>query len=326
MNHPPILDIRNLNVYFKTQKQLLHAVRDISLQLYQKEIIGIVGESGCGKSAFAKALIKLLPSHSTIISGEVNYIGNNLILLEDEKLRHIRGKEIGVIFQDPLTSLNPTMKIGHQIIEGYLLHNKHVKYKEGKEYAIHLLEMVGIPQASMRFEEYPHTFSGGMRQRAMIALALAAKPKIIIADEPTTALDVTIQAQILDLMHQIKEKTGTSFIFITHDLSVVAGYCDRVVVMYAGKAVECADVQELFAHPTHPYTQGLLQSIPRLDMKKEEALVPIEGYPPNLTQNLSGCAFYNRCKFATSKCKQETPILTNIADHHQVACWNHTYE
>lgn len=321
MNPQPILDVHQLNVTFKTQRQLLHAVRDVSLQLYPKEILGIVGESGCGKSAFAKALVKLLPLHSTMISGEVNYQGKNLLLLKEEELRSVRGKEIGVIFQDPLTSLNPTMKIGHQIIEGYLLHNKHIKYGEGKEYVLQLLEMVGIPQASLRFEEYPHTFSGGMRQRVMIALALASQPKVIIADEPTTALDVTIQAQILDLMHQIKEKTGTSFLFITHDLSVVAGYCDRVIVMYAGKVIEYADVIELFEHPSHPYTQGLLQAIPRLDIKKEETLIPIEGSPPTLTKAISGCAFYNRCKHARPLCQQKDPDLVNIGPSHKVACW-----
>lgn len=318
----PLLSVKDLHVTFKLQKQLLQAVRGVSFDLFEEEILGIVGESGCGKSASAKALVKLLPAHSSIISGEVIYKGENLLQYDDRKMQKVRGKELGMIFQDPMTSLNPTMKIGDQIIEGYLHHTRNASRKEARAYAIQLLELVGIPQAFTRIDQYPHTLSGGMRQRVMIALALAAKPKIIIADEPTTALDVTIQAQILDLMQEIKRKTGTSFILITHDMSVVAGYCDRVLVMYSGKVIEKATVDQLFASPSHPYTQGLLQSIPRLDMAPDQPLIPIEGSPPSSVENIPGCAFYSRCKFATEICKREDPKLKEIHEGHRLACWN----
>ncbi|NGX47009.1 MAG: Oligopeptide transport ATP-binding protein OppD [Chlamydiae bacterium] len=317
----PLLDVRDLHVTFKIQKQLLEAVRGISFSVYPHEILGIVGESGCGKSAAAKALVKLLPPHSTLISGEVFFQGSNLLKYTESQMQKVRGKDIGMIFQDPITSLNPTMKIGDQIIEGYLLHHKSTKHSEAKDYALRLLELVGIPHASFRFGEYPHTLSGGMRQRVMIAIALAAKPKLIIADEPTTALDVTIQAQILDLMHKIKEKTGTSFILITHDMSVVAGYCDRVLVMYCGKIIEKASVEDIFSTPRHPYTQGLLQSIPRLDMPKDSPLIPIDGSPPNLTEKISGCAFCPRCKYSMPICEEQTPQLQELKKGHDVACW-----
>jgi len=317
----PLLQVRDLNVTFKVQKKLLHAVRGVSFDINSQEILGIVGESGCGKSAMAKALIQLLPEHSAIISGEVIYNEENLINYSESRIQKIRGKEIGVIFQDPITSLNPTMKIGDQIVEGYLLHHREAKKTEAREYAIRLLELVGIPHASIRTEEYPHTLSGGMRQRVMIALALAAKPKLIIADEPTTALDVTIQAQILDLMREIKNKTGTSFIFITHDMSVVAGYCERVLVMYSGKIVEMASINTLFSHPSHPYTQGLLHSIPRLDTEKDSPLIPIHGSPPNLTEKIEGCAFCDRCKYVQPICREEAPPLEEISEKHLLACW-----
>ena len=318
----PLLEVKNLSVTFKVQKKLLQAVRGISFSVSEREILGVVGESGCGKSAMAKAIIKLLPMHSSTVSGQVIFNDQNLLDLSEGQMRKIRGKEIGMIFQDPMTSLNPTMKIGEQIIEGYLLHHKEVKKAEAREYAIQLLELVGIPHATFRFHEYPHTLSGGMRQRVMIALALAAKPKLIIADEPTTALDVTIQAQILDLMHKIKDKTGTSFILITHDMSVVAGYCDRVHVMYAGEIVEKASVSRLFEHPSHPYTKGLLQSIPRLDMDKSHPLIPIEGSPPNLIETIKGCSFCSRCKRSLPICKETRPQLKEIVSGHSIACWN----
>lgn len=318
----PLLSVKDLHVTFKVQKQLLQAVRGVSFNLYEEEILGIVGESGCGKSATAKALARLLPAHSSIISGEVIYKGENLLEYDDRKMQKIRGKELGMIFQDPMTSLNPTMKIGDQIVEGYLQHTKGNSRKEARAYAIQLLELVGIPQAYTRIDQYPHTLSGGMRQRVMIALALASKPKIIIADEPTTALDVTIQAQILDLMQEIKKKTGTSFILITHDMSVVAGYCDRVIVMYSGKVIEKANVEQLFASPTHPYTQGLLQSIPRLDMSADQPLIPIEGSPPSSVESIPGCAFCSRCKYSSEHCKTMEPVLKEIKSGHMLACWN----
>jgi len=251
----------------------------------------------------------------------VIYMGDNLLNYSDKQIQKVRGNEIGMIFQDPMTSLNPTMKIGDQIIEGYLHHKKARKNKEAREYAIQLLELVGIPHAATRIDEYPHTLSGGMRQRVMIALALAPKPKIIIADEPTTALDVTIQAQILDLMRGIKDQTGTSFILITHDMSVVAGYCDRVLVMYAGEVVEKAPVTQLFAAPAHPYTQGLLQSIPRLDMPADHPLIPIEGSPPNAIELIPGCAFCDRCSHALPICRRQSPKLKEKQAGHLLACW-----
>lgn len=320
----PLIEVDNLHVTFRVHSQLLHAVQGVSFSVYPHEILGIVGESGCGKSAMAKAIVQLLPPHSTLISGNVIYQGENLIQYSNQQMQKVRGKEIGMIFQDPLTSLNPTMKIGDQIIEGYLHHHKGKKASEAKECAIHLLELVGIPHARSRVNDYPHTLSGGMRQRVMIALALAAKPKLIIADEPTTALDVTIQAQILDLMQQIKEKTGTSFILITHDMSVVAGYCDRILVMYAGKVIETATVDHLFEAPTHPYTQGLLQSIPRLDMDRDAPLIPIDGSPPNLINQIPGCSFCPRCKYKRQICHEENPVLTEIKQGHKVACWKTT--
>ncbi len=317
----PLLSIQDLHVSFKVQSYILHAVRGISFTLDDSEILGIVGESGCGKSATAKAIVKLLPSYSASISGQILYKGQDLLGFNETKMQKIRGKEIGMIFQDSMTSLNPTMKIGDQIAEGYLHHHKEANLKNARDYAIQLLELVGIPHPAACVHDYPHVLSGGMRQRAMIAIALAPKPKVIIADEPTTALDVTIQAQILDLMYEIKEKTGTSFILITHDMSVVAGYCDRVLVMYSGKVVENASVNHLFSNPSHPYTQGLLQSIPRLDMPTDQPLIPIEGAPPNLMQEISGCAFYNRCKEAMAICKEKDPLLKQINSDHKTACW-----
>ncbi|MDN3506364.1 MAG: ABC transporter ATP-binding protein [Simkaniaceae bacterium] len=318
----PLLEVKNLHVSFKVQQELLEAVQGITFSLNPHEILGVVGESGCGKSAAAKALVQLLPTHSALISGEVLFQGSNLLEYTESQMQKVRGKEIGMIFQDPMTSLNPTMKIGEQIVESYLLHHRGAKFSEAKDYALHLLDLVGIPHAITRVNEYPHTLSGGMRQRVMIALALSAKPKLIIADEPTTALDVTIQAQILDLMRDIKEKTGTSFILITHDMSVVAGYCDRVLVMYSGKMVEKASVDDIFANPAHPYTQGLLQSIPRLDMDKDAPLIPIDGSPPSLMQSLPGCAFSPRCKYALPICKEKSPELNVLKEGHEIACWN----
>lgn len=316
-----LLKVRNLSVAFKLKKQLLNAVRDVSFDLNAGEILGIVGESGSGKSVTAKALVHLLPDHSTLITGEASYCGQNILTLREKELQNLRGKEIGMIFQDPMTSLNPTMRIGRQICESYLRHHKDATRQDARDTAVELLELVGIPQPKERFEEYPHTLSGGMRQRVMIAIALAAKPRIIIADEPTTALDVTIQAQILELMRSIKEKLGTSFILITHDLSVVAGFCDRVLVMYAGRVVEQAKVDDLFDLPAHPYTRGLLHAIPRLDMPSDHPLTPIEGTPPSLIEIGKGCSFCPRCPYALKICTEEDPTLHSIADDHQMACW-----
>jgi oligopeptide transport system ATP-binding protein len=322
MSPQPLLSVRDITVTFRLKKQHLSAVRGLSFDLYPKEILGIVGESGSGKSAMAKALIGLLPSHCTLIQGEVLYGGQNLLHLSEKQLQKIRGREIGMIFQDPLTSLNPTKKIGPQISESYLHHHKTATHAEAYDRTLELLHLVGILHPKERAEAYPHMLSGGMRQRVMIALALAAQPALIIADEPTTALDVTIQAQILDLLQSIKEKLGTSFILITHDLSVVAGFCDRVLVMYAGKIVEEAEVDLLFSAPQHPYTQGLLQSIPRLDMPPDQPLTPIEGSPPSLLEISCGCNFFPRCRKAFAMCKEKDPLLKQVScQQHKAACF-----
>ena len=321
MTVPVLLELDNLTTIFPTRRGIVRAVGGVSFKLHKKEKLGIVGESGSGKSVTLRSILRLVPYPGEIIDGTVYFQGEALSSKSPRQMRELRGKDIAVIFQDPMTSLNPTMKIGDQIIEGHLLHHASASRREAREYAVHLLELVGIPQASSRVDEYAHTLSGGMRQRAMIALALAPKPKLIIADEPTTALDVTIQAQILDLMKQIKDKTGTSFILITHDMSVVAGYCDRVLVMYSGKVIEKAPVDTLFERPSHPYTQGLLQSIPRLDMPAHHPLLPIQGSPPSLTEEIKGCAFCNRCEHAMPICKEKDPSLEEHGSSHFYACW-----
>jgi len=302
------------------------AVSGIDFELRQGEILGIVGESGCGKSAMAKALVKLLPSYGVELKGEVLFENKNLLTCSEKELLSIRGKEIGFVFQDPMTSLNPTMNIGEQIIEGYLKHNPSVSRKEALAHAVHLLEIVGITRPQERIFEYPHTLSGGMRQKITIALALASSPKILIADEPTTALDPTVQAQILAFMSSLQKSNRTSIILITHDLSVVAGFCDRVIVMYAGKIVEVASVEDLFYHPKHPYTQKLLQTIPRIDLPKEKMLFPIVGSPPLLNDAFQGCAFEPRCSEALSICKQAIPPLHLLGNGCQSRCWLHQKE
>jgi oligopeptide transport system ATP-binding protein len=316
-----LLTVKDLEVTFSLQERKIYAVRNISFFLKEGERLGIVGESGCGKSATAKALIKLLPSYSCSISGEIWFKEKNLLLLPEKKMQEIRGKEIGMIFQDPMTSLNPTLKIGKQIAEGYRRHFPKVTQEQALAATLEMLELVGISQTKEVADAYPHTLSGGMRQRAMIALALIAKPKLLLADEPTTSLDVTIQAQILDLMRTVQQKTQTSIILITHDLSVVAGFCDRVLVMYAGKIVEDAPVEKLFSNPQHPYTQKLLKSIPRLNMHKDEPLIPIEGKPPNLFALPKGCAFWNRCQDAMKICQKEEPQVFSREQDHTACCW-----
>ncbi len=318
-----ILDIRNLNVKFRTLGKLLHAVRGVDFCLYEGETLGIVGESGCGKSATAKALIQLNSPYNCECSGEVLYQGENLLSFSEKKMQSVRGKEIGMIFQDPMTSLNPTAKIGWQIMEGYLRHFPRTPRSEARAIALETLKQVGIPHPEERFDTYPHTLSGGMRQRSMIALALACKPKILLADEPTTALDVTIQAQILDLLLEIQKETKATLLLITHDLSVIAKMCDRVIVMYAGQIVECATVGQLFSSPQHPYTQRLLSAIPRLNQPKDHPLIPIEGAPPNLTHPLKYCGFCARCPDAMKICTLEHPPLFEVATKHTCACYKY---
>jgi oligopeptide transport system ATP-binding protein len=317
-----LLQVKNLHVSFRSHGQILKAVQGVSFTLYEGEKLGIVGESGSGKSALVKALVKLNPSYTaTIDEGEIWYQGQNLALLSEKELQKVRGKEIGMIFQDPMTSLNPTLQIGTQIAEGYLKHHPEVPKKQAAQRVLELLQLVGIPEPERRMHEYPHTLSGGIRQRAMIALALASQPKLLIADEPTTALDVTVQAQILSLMQEIQNVRST--ILITHDLSVVAGFCDRILVMYAGKIVEDAPAEQLFSKPQHPYTQRLLQSIPRLDLPKDHPLIPIHGSPPDLTQSFPGCSFCARCSVAMNICRSETPPAYEIDAGHKSACWRH---
>lgn len=318
-----LLEVRNLHVKFQTMGGSLHAVRGINFCLHEGETLGIVGESGCGKSATAKALIHLNPRYTSQHEGEVIYREENLLSFSESKMQSIRGKEIGMIFQDPMTSLNPTAKVGTQIMEGYLRHFPKTPHKQARQIALDTLRQVGIPHPEERFDAYPHTLSGGMRQRAMIALALACQPKILLADEPTTALDVTIQAQILDLLKEIQHETGTSILLITHDMSVVAKMCDRVLVMYAGQIVECASVEQLFSAPQHPYTQRLLAAIPRLNQPKDHPLIPIEGTPPNLSHPLKGCSFCARCPSAMQICTSQHPAIFQVGENHWSSCFKH---
>lgn len=308
----PLLTVENLSVSFPTYQGVVQAVRDISFSLAHAETVAVVGESGCGKSATAQAIMGLIPQKN--VQGKIVFDG----------MRGIAGKEIGMIFQDPMTSLNPTMHIGQQITEGLIKHRGFSK-KKAYEEAIEILKLVGISDPSRRVDQYPHEFSGGMRQRVIIAIALACRPKLLIADEPTTALDVTIQAQILDLMKELQQKMEMSIILITHDLGIVAGMCNRVLVMYGGQIVERGGVEEIYKNPSHPYTQGLLRSIPRLDMPHDQELVPIYGTPPNLIHPPSGCPFTARCEKAMRVCPITPPPLVPITPHHEVACWLKTF-
>lgn len=316
------LEVRNLHVSFQTYAGEVKAVRGINFTINKGEFVAIVGESGCGKTVTAETIMGLLPSPPGCIKqGEILFRGQNLVDKSDGEMRAIRGKELGMIFQDPMTSLNPTITVGSQIAEGLRKHQGLMK-SEAREKALEALKLVGIPEAEKRFDQYPHQFSGGMRQRVMIAIALVRKPALLIADEPTTALDVTIQAQILHLMKDLQEKMATSTILITHDLGVVAEVCDKVIVMYAGKVVETGTVDDIFYHPQHPYTKGLLESVPRLD--KREKLIPIYGTPPELLNPPKGCSFAPRCKYAMQICVEMDPNLERISNSQQSACWlNH---
>ena len=317
-----LLEVEDLHTSFSTLSKKIRAVRGVSFDLYQGETLGVVGESGCGKSVMAKSLTRLLPTISSHIDkGTVLYKGENLLKKNERELRKIRGKEIGMIFQDPMTSLNPIMKIGSQIIEGYEAHHPHVPRQEVALRVLELLERVGIPDAQSRMNQYPYELSGGMRQRVMIAIAMISSPRILIADEPTTALDVTIQAQILELLREIQEKEKMSIILITHDLSVIANFCDRVIVMYAGEIIEKAPVEELFRVPKHPYTRRLLNSIPRLDLPPKRHLYSIHGSPPDLSCKLKGCSFYSRCPHAMPICHDGKPKAFEIEPEHHVSCW-----
>lgn len=315
-----ILQVNNLQVSFKTYGGEVEAVRGVNFDLYKGETLAIVGESGCGKSVTSNAIMGLIPEPAGMIkNGSILFKGKELAGLSKSQLRKIQGIDISMIFQDPMTALNPTLTIGEQLTEGLRTHKK-VGKQEARLKAIEMLHLVGIPNPAERLKQYPHQFSGGMRQRIVIAIALICDPELLIADEPTTALDVTIQAQILELFEEIQRKTDISIILITHDLGVVAKIADRIAVMYAGKIVEIGDKREIFYTPQHPYTQGLLNSVPRLDLMDEE-LQPIEGTPPDLFSPPRGCPFTARCKFAMEVCDHVYPYTSKLSDAHEVDCW-----
>ncbi|WP_085994060.1 ABC transporter ATP-binding protein [Oceanobacillus senegalensis] len=316
-----ILSVENLNVSFQTNNGLVRAVRGVNFDIKKGETLAIVGESGSGKSVTAKSIMHLLPKKTTQIEdGTILYEGENLINYSRKEMETIQGKEISMIFQDPMTSLNPTMKIGKQVMEGLRKHQA-ISKKEALEKTQEILEMVGIPNAKERMNAYPHEFSGGMRQRVVIAIALACNPKLLIADEPTTALDVTIQAQILDLMKELQKKTGTSILIITHDLGVVVNMADRVAVMYAGEIVETGTLRELFYEAKHPYTWGLLESMPKMHQDRSVPLVPISGSPPDVSNLHEGCPFAARCPYVMKVCHHHNPERTYVTDSHAASCW-----
>ena len=316
-----LLEVNGLKTQFFTQDGVVRAVNGVSFYVDEGETLGIVGESGCGKSVSVLSLMRLIPQPpGRIVDGEVLFDGVDLLKVSDDEIRKVRGNQMAMIFQDPMTSLNPVLTIGRQIGEGLELHLG-MNREEARKRSAELLEMVGISEAADRLDDYPHQFSGGMRQRAMIAMALACNPMLLIADEPTTALDVTIQAQIVELVKRLRDEIGLAIIWITHDLGVVAGIADRMMVMYAGFIVEEAPVKVVYADPRHPYTLGLLGSLPRLDEIREDKLTSIEGLPPDLIDLPPGCPFEARCVYALEKCRTERPELEPVAPRHRIACW-----
>ncbi len=316
-----ILDVANLKTVFNTRDGMVHAVNHVSFSLAPGELLGIVGESGSGKSVTMMSLLKLLPMPpAEIEDGDIIFDGRDIRAMSDDELRHVRGGEIGFIFQDPMTSLNPVFTVGFQIMEPLRVHMG-LNKKAARIRAAELLELVGIPDAGARLKDYPHQFSGGMRQRVMIAIALACDPKVLIADEPTTALDVTIQAQILELIKELRQKLGMAIIWITHDLGVIAEIADRVAVMYAGQIVEHAEVRELFKNPQHPYTRALLETLPDMSGERATRLRSIEGQPPALSKAPSHCEFAPRCGHAFDRCLKENPQRRDVSPDHDVACW-----
>jgi peptide/nickel transport system ATP-binding protein len=318
MGEQNLLDIKNLSVEYKTEDGIVYAVNELNMEIGHKETLGFVGETGAGKTTTAMTIMGLLPTPpGKVTSGEILFDGRDMLKIGDKERRGILGEEISIIFQDPMTSLNPSMKVGDQIVEMIRLH-KTISKKDAMEEADRLLEMVGIRRE--RANDYPHQFSGGMKQRVVIAIALACQPKLIIADEPTTALDVTIQAQVMNLIKDFKEKLGTSMILITHDLGIVAEICDKVAIMYAGQVVEYADVEGIYLNPCHPYTKGLFNSIPKLDTE-EEWLEEIHGLPPEPTERIEGCSFSPRCPNCMKICKHKKPGITYIDDRHYVRCF-----
>jgi oligopeptide transport system ATP-binding protein len=320
----PLLEVKGLRTEFPTGDGIVHAVNGISYTVMPGEAVGLVGESGCGKSISALSVLRLVPTPGRIVGGEVLFEGKDLLHYNDQQIRKVRGNDIAMIFQDPMTSLNPVLSIRTQMTEPLLLH-KGMDQSAADKKAIELMELVEIPGARTRLREYPHQFSGGMRQRVMIAMALACEPKLLIADEPTTALDVTIQAQILDILNKLRRDVGMALVMITHDLGVVAGICDRINVMYAGYIVESAPTTKLFAKPRHPYTLGLLRSIPRMDQERKSKLIPIEGFPPDLITIGDKCPFQARCVYAVDKSNEANPTLEKADEEHYVACWVDVY-
>ena len=315
-----LLEVKNLETSFKTNVGEVHSVRGVSFHLDQGEALGIVGESGCGKSVTMMSIMRLIDSNGRIVNGEIVFDGKDISKIKDSEMNSIRGNDIGMIFQDPMTSLNPVFTIGDQLMEPLLKHKGMSKEQARKE-AIEMLGLVGIPSPEKRMKQYPHEFSGGMRQRAMIAMSLICKPKLIIADEPTTALDVTIQAQILDLMKDLKNKLNTSIILITHDLGVVADLCSRINVMYGGIVVETGTTEDIFYRGKHPYTWGLLGSVPNPKETTKEKLKPIEGQPPDLLKPPVGCPFAARCDYAMKICIEKQPPQFEVGENHKCACW-----
>jgi len=316
-----LLDVQGLETQFKTPDGIIHAVNGVSFNLKEGETLGVVGESGCGKSVTMLSMLGLIATPpGKIVAGEAFFFGHDLFKMTKEEIRHVRGAQIAMIFQDPMTSLNPVLTIGYQLEEPLILHLGMTK-NQAQARAAELLSIVGIPNAKDRLNDYPHQYSGGMRQRVMIAMALSCSPQILIADEPTTALDVTIQAQIMDLVKRLRSELGMAIIWITHDLGVVAGLAQRVLVMYGGLIIEEAPVNDLFANPSHPYTIGLIGSLPRVDKNERHRLYSIEGQPPALYQKPQDCSFAPRCQQALERCWQENPALDLVADGHRVACW-----
>ncbi|MDI6763416.1 MAG: ABC transporter ATP-binding protein [Thermodesulfobacteriota bacterium] len=316
-----LLQVRDLKTYFYTDAGVVRAVDGVSYDLKEGETLGLVGESGCGKSVSALSILRLIANPpGKIVGGEIFFEGKDLLKISEKEIRNIRGNHIAMIFQEPMTSLNPVLTIGLQIGEALELH-RNMNKKEAREEILRLLRMVGIPDPERRIGDYPHQFSGGMRQRVMIAMALSCNPKLLIADEPTTAVDVTIQAQLLEVVKELTSRLGTAVMLITHNLGVVARHVNRMAVMYAGRIIEQGPAAEVYAHPWHPYTIGLLASVPRLDKPRKERLVPIDGQPPNLILLPPGCSFMPRCSYRMEICSKERPELRPVGDGHFTACW-----
>lgn len=318
---PELLNVQGLETQFRTREGTIHAVNGVSFTLKEGETLGIVGESGCGKSVTVMSMLRLIPNPpGRVTGGQAFFQGKDLLQMTDDEIRHIRGSQISMVFQDPMTSFNPVLTIGRQVSEPLEVHTG-ISHKDAQDRVAEMLSKVGIPNPKDRLNNYPHEFSGGMRQRVMIAMALICAPQILIADEPTTALDVTIQAQIVDLVKRLRDDLGMAIIWITHDLGVIAGLADRLAVMYGGFIIETAPIRELYGHPSHPYTLGLLGSLPRVDQRQDERLVSIEGLPPVLLEKPRFCPFAPRCTYVREHCWNENPPLMQVAPDHYSACW-----